>query len=120
MSLAQEYLDRWLQLDIEHYFRGGLPSSVELARAALLENWRVVLSCELTGNPSYLAGDMSLIGYVMAHPKHADGRLIRAATLVGLDCRGKWARTKDIIWQFGDRSAPPSWADDLRRLTGES
>lgn len=120
MSLVDDYLDRWLQLDIEHYFRGGLPSPVELARAALLENWRVVLSCELTGNPSSLAGDMSLIGHVMDHPKHADGKLIRTATLVWLDRRRKWARTKDIIWRLGERSAPPSGADELRRLTGES
>jgi hypothetical protein len=100
MSLAQGCLDRWLKPDIEHYFRGGLPSSVELARAALLKNWRVVLSCELTGNPPSLAGDMSLIGYVMGHPKHADGKLIRTATVVWLDRRAKWTRTRDIIWRL--------------------
>jgi hypothetical protein len=120
MSLAQEYLDRWLMLDIEHYFRGGLPSPVELARAALLENWRVVLSCELTGKPSYLAGDMSLIGHAKGHPKHVDGKLITTATLVWLDRRAKWARTRDIIWRLGDRSAPPSGADELRKLIGEA
>ena len=118
MLLVDDYLDRWLRLDIEHYFRGGLPSPFELAHAARLENWRVVHSCELTGN--YLAGDMSLIGYVMGQPKHADRKLIRTATLVWLDSRGKWARTKDIIWRLGDRSAPPSGADELRKLTGES
>ena len=107
-----------VKLDIEHYFRGGLPSPFELAHAARLENWRVVHSCELTGN--YLAGDMSLIGYVMGQPKHADRKLIRTATLVWLDSRGKWARTKDIIWRLGDRSAPPSGAAELRRLAGES
>ena len=107
MSLAQQYLDRWLKLDIENYFRGGLPSAVELAHAARLENWRIALFCELTGNPSHLAGDMSLIGHVMEHPKHADGKLIRTATLVWLDRRRKWARTRDVIWRLGDRSTPP-------------
>jgi hypothetical protein len=118
MLLVDDYLDRWLRLDIEHCFRRGLPSAFELAHAARLENWLVVHACELTRND--LAGDMSLIGYIMGHPKHADGKLIRTATLVWLDSRGKWARTKDIIWRLGERSAPPSRADELRRLTGES
>jgi hypothetical protein len=118
MALVDGYLDRWLRPDIEHRFLGGLPSAFEMAHAARLENRQVVHVCELRRND--LAGDMSLIGYVMAHPKHADGKPTRTATLVRLDSRGKWARTKDIIRQFGDRSAPPSWADDLRMLTGES
>ncbi|MFI5002536.1 MAG: hypothetical protein ACHQK9_21840 [Reyranellales bacterium] len=112
MSLADDYLDRWLRLDIEHYFRGGLPSAFELAHAAQLENWRVVLSCELTGNAPSLADDMSLVGYVTGHPKHADGKLIRTATLVWLDRRAKWVRTRDIIWRLGVRWAPPSGADE--------
>jgi len=40
MSPAQEYLDRWLKLNIEHYFRDGPPFPFELAHAARLENWR--------------------------------------------------------------------------------
>jgi hypothetical protein len=107
MSAVEDYLDRWLKLDIEHYFRGGLPSPFELAHAARLENGRVVLSCELTGNPPELAGEMSLIGHVMGPPKHADGKLIRTATVVWLDRRAKWAGTRDIIWRLGVRSAPP-------------
>jgi hypothetical protein len=55
MSLAQEHQDRWLKLDIEHNFRGGLPSPFELAHAARLENWRVVLSCGTDGPPIWRA-----------------------------------------------------------------
>jgi hypothetical protein len=54
-----------------------------------------------------LAGDMSLIGHVMGHPKHADGKLIGTATVVWLDRRAKWAGARDIIWRLVVRSAPP-------------
>jgi hypothetical protein len=39
-----------------------------------------------------LAGDMSLIGHVMGHPRHADGKLIRTATVVWLESPGEMGR----------------------------
>jgi hypothetical protein len=43
MSLTQDYLDRWLRLDVESYFKGHEPQSIELARAPPLQKWRVSL-----------------------------------------------------------------------------
>lgn len=51
MSLEQDYLDRWLRLDVEGYFKGHEPRLIELARAPLLEKWRVNLACECKETP---------------------------------------------------------------------
>lgn len=115
MSLAQDYLDRWLKLDVEGHFRGEVPRPIELARAALLENWRVTLSCKLSGKLplAYVTGDMSIIGNVTDHPMHADSELIRTARLVWLDRNGKWARARDRLYLLGQRSSLPSSNDEL-------
>jgi hypothetical protein len=115
MSLAQDYLDRRLKLDVEGYLRGEMPRPIALERAPLLENWRVVLLCELSGKLplARLAGDMSLVGNVTHHPSHGEGELIRTAKLVWLDRYGKWARTKDRLFLLGQRSTLPSSSDEL-------
>jgi hypothetical protein len=109
MSLAQNYIDRWLKADIEDYLRGHEPRPVELKRAPLLENWRIVLLSQLTDRPplAYLAGQISMVGNVTNHPAHDDGELIRTAGLAWLDRYWRWARAKDRLYGLGERSAQP-------------
>jgi hypothetical protein len=106
MSLSQDYLDRWLQLDVESYFKGHEPRSIELARAPLLNNRRVNLVCERFETPSVIVlnNAMSLSGHVTGHPERADGELVTTTRLVWLDRHGKWARTKQRLYRLGDRS----------------
>lgn len=106
MSLAQDYLDGCLKLDVEGYFKGYEPRSIELARAPLLEKWHVNLVCERTETSSFLPlkNAMSLTGQVTAHPERADGELITTTRLVWLDRNGKWARTWNRTYRLGDRA----------------
>jgi hypothetical protein len=87
MSLAQDDLDRWLRLDVEDYFKGHEPRSIELARAPRLKNWCVNLVCERIETPSsiLLKTAMSLTGHVTGHSERADGMLITTTRLVWLD-----------------------------------
>jgi hypothetical protein len=91
MSLARDDLDRRLRLEVEGYFKGQEPTSIELARAPLVEQWR---------------GDVAHRPYVTGHPERADGELVTTTRLVWLDCNGKWARTKQRLYRRGDRSNP--------------
>jgi hypothetical protein len=106
MSLAQDDLDRSLRLDVESYFKGHEPRSIELARAPLLKNWRVNLVCELIETPSIivLKNAMSLSGHVIGHSERADGELVTTTRLVWLNHHGRWARTKQRLYRLGDRS----------------
>jgi hypothetical protein len=52
MSLAQDYLDRLLKLDVESYLRGKAPGALALRAAPLLEDWRIERVCEPTDGPS--------------------------------------------------------------------
>ena len=106
MSLAQDDLDRWLRRDVESYFKGHEPRSIELARAPLLKDWRVNLVCERIETPSFivLTNAMSLSGHVTGHPERADGELVTTTRLVWLDRHGKWARTRQRLYRLGDRS----------------
>lgn len=105
MSLAQDYLDRWLRLDVESYFKGHAPRSIELARAPLLKDWHANLIYERIETPSSaVLNAMSLSGRVTGHPQRADGELITTTTLVWLDRHRKWARTKQCLYRLGDRA----------------
>jgi hypothetical protein len=106
MSLAQDDLDRCLRLDVEDYFKGHEPRSIELARAPLLKNWCVNLVCERIETPSsiLLKTAMSLTGHVTGHSERADGMLVTTTRLVWLDRNGKWARTKRRLYRLGERS----------------
>jgi hypothetical protein len=115
MSIAQDYLERLLKLDVEGHLRGEMPHPIALDDAPLLENWRVALQRKLIGKlrVAHLVGDMSLIGNVTDHPSHGEGELIRTAALVWLDRYGRWARTQDCLFLLGQRSTSPGSRDDL-------
>lgn len=110
MSLAQDYLDRWLKCDVESYLRGHEPRPIELELAPRLESWRVDLARERTETPSLivLKEAMLLTGQVSSHPKHTDGEPIETARLVWLDRSEKWVRTRDRLYRLGRRSNPES------------
>ena len=113
MALADGYLDRWLRPDTEHYFRGGLPPAFELAHAARLENWRVVLTCELYWQRPVLGRR-----HVARRRRHGASETRRRKADQDRDVgvarspREMGQDDGNIIWRLGVRWAPPSGADE--------
>ncbi len=104
MSLAQDYLDRLLKLDIESYLRGKGPSALALSEAPLLEDWPVDLVFETTEGPSSILIEDAMV--LTGRAQASGGELIATTRLVWLERNGSWARTKDGFYRLGQRATP--------------
>jgi hypothetical protein len=105
MAMSTEEQDAKLRLQraFESYLKGETPSPLELERAPLLEDWRVVIAH--TQNDAapfqFLA---VLTGSVTGHPLLGDTRTIRTSQLVWLDPNRQWARTFNRVYRLGKRA----------------
>ena len=97
-----------LKCDFESYMKGEEPSSIELERAPVLENWRAVFVNSARGEDP-LGILLVLVGSVAGHPQHSDGTTIRTSQLIWFDRNRKWARTWNRVYRLGARvnDAPP-------------
>jgi len=102
MSLAQDYLDRLLKVDVESYLKGKGPSAVALSDAPLIEDWRVDLVFETTDSPPSILVENAMV--LTGHAQASGGELVATTRLIWLDRNGSWARTKDCLYRLGQRT----------------
>jgi hypothetical protein len=102
MSIEQQDATVWLQRVFEAYLDGETPSPLDLARAPLLENWRVAIVQIKDADPLRLLP--VLVGSVTGHPQHGDTRTIRTSQLIWLDRNRRWARTWNRVYRLGERA----------------
>jgi hypothetical protein len=91
-----------LKCDFESYMKGEEPSSIELERAPVLENWRAVL-VRVARKEDPKAMLLILMGSVASHPQHPDGTRIHTSQLIWLDRNRKWARTWNRVYRLRAR-----------------
>lgn len=103
MSLAQDYLDRLLKLDVESYLRGKAPGALALRAAPLLEDWRIERVCEPTDGPPSVRLENATV--ITGHTTHAGGGPVTTARLIRLDRHGQWARTGNGLCRLGQRAS---------------
>ena len=101
-----------LKRDFESYLKGNEPSSIELERAPLLENWRAVIVC--FSHREDLGMLLVLVGSVVGHPQHPDGTKIHTSQLIWLDRSRQWARTWNRVYRLGARGNDEADAGEQR------
>ncbi|MCC8944193.1 hypothetical protein H8A97_03525 [Bradyrhizobium sp. Arg62] len=88
--------------DVVRYLSGQEPTSVELERAPLLEDWSTGIEYVGRGNdPSGLL--LVLVGRVIGHPELRNYSEIHTSQLIWLDRSRKWARTWNRVYRLGER-----------------
>jgi hypothetical protein len=110
---TKEHAMEQLQRDFESYMRGERPSSLELERAPVLENWRR-LFVRVVREEAPKAMLLVLLGSVAGHPQHPDGTRIHTSQLIWLDRSRQWARSWNRVYRLGTRGNDE--ADILSRL----
>lgn len=92
-----------LMRDFKFFLSGETPSQLDFASAPLLEGWRaVVVHPKFEQQP--LLPILLLIGRVLAHPHHLDGRMIHTSQLIWLAYDRTWARTWNRVYRLGKRA----------------
>ena len=104
MAMPIEQQDAvWLQRAFESYLKGETPSPLDLARAPLLENWRMAI-VHVKRDADRLRLLPVLVGSVVGHPQHGDAGKIRTSQLIWLDRNRRWARTWNRVYRLGERA----------------
>jgi len=101
--------------EVESYLRGEAPPPAELARAPRLQGWRaaIVRGRSDDGLPRLL---MVLIGRVIGHPHHADGRRIHTSEVIWLDRHRNWARSWNRLYRLGGPDSDGKNAGELGKI----
>jgi hypothetical protein len=102
MQTEEEHAMEQLKRDFESYMKGGVPSLLELERAAVLENWQAVF-VRVAREEYPTAILLVLAGGVAGHPHHPDGTRIHTSQLIWLDRSRKWARSRNRVYRLGAR-----------------
>ncbi|WFU53640.1 hypothetical protein QA639_28800 [Bradyrhizobium pachyrhizi] len=103
MSMEEKNAMAQRSQDFGCYLSGQEPSSVELERAPLLEDWCTSIAYRGFGNdPSDLF--LVLMGSVVCHPELRNFSRIHTSQLIWLDRSRKWARTWNRVYRLGERS----------------
>ncbi|CUT13433.1 hypothetical protein BF49_4513 [Bradyrhizobium sp.] len=85
--------EKALRNDIESYLRGEEPPAKALAKAPRLEQW----APGITGSPYSLV----LRGLAVGHQLVPNWKSTETAEVVWLDRKGRWARTRRMLWKLG-------------------
>ncbi|MDB6166009.1 MAG: hypothetical protein JWQ83_1149 [Lacunisphaera sp.] len=88
---------RELKLAIQSWLRGHYPEGIEIAKAAVLEEWSVVW---------LLIGDrtaMKIEGLLVGDPLNHDGDLVRTSPVAMFDREHRWVRTVNTLYRLGQQ-----------------
>jgi len=84
-----------LRADFESYLRGGEPDVIEMAMAPVLAGWDVVVTTAPNGDRC-----MILTGSLTGHPSLPVGKFTRTSSVVWLDRKHRWARTRSRVYRL--------------------
>ncbi|QOZ33197.1 hypothetical protein XH92_17225 [Bradyrhizobium sp. CCBAU 53421] len=102
MSMEEKNATAQRQHDFGCYLRGEEPSSLELERAPLLEDWCTgIVYFGRENDPRNLL--LVLEGIVIGHPELRNCTRIHTSQLIWLDRSRKWARTWNRVYRLGAR-----------------